>query len=120
MITRVFVYGTLKRGGCNHHWISAQRFVGEAETEAVYRMYDAGGFPALVADEKRGVSIQGELWDVDENGLAKLDVLEGVAVGEYERVPCRLSPAISETPVQIYLWLLSTAGMAEIGACWTE
>jgi gamma-glutamylcyclotransferase (GGCT)/AIG2-like uncharacterized protein YtfP len=85
-MTRVFVYGTLKRGGENHHWIEAQRSVGPARTRPVYRMFDLGGYPGLVR-HPQGVSIEGELWDVDPAGLARLDVLEDVAGGEYERVP---------------------------------
>ncbi|MCP5560422.1 MAG: gamma-glutamylcyclotransferase [Verrucomicrobiaceae bacterium] len=118
MTTRVFVYGTLKRGCSNFGWIRQQQFVGEAETLPIYRMFDAGGFPALVADERDGVAIQGELWDVDAAGLARLDVLEGVAEGEYERVAARLPSQHGEA--EIYLWLGSTLGMPEIGSCWKE
>ena len=118
MMTRVFVYGTLKRGYANSGWIRLQRFISEAETLPVYRMYDAGGYPALVLDEGGGVAIQGELWDVDAAGLARLDVLEGIAEGEYERVAAQLPPQYGEA--EIYLWLGSTLGMPEIGSCWKE
>jgi gamma-glutamylcyclotransferase (GGCT)/AIG2-like uncharacterized protein YtfP len=34
-------------------------------------------YPCLVEDEKRGVAVEGELWEVPEKCLATLDELEG-------------------------------------------
>ena len=50
-MVRVFLYGTLKRGGCRSHVLKDQRFLGEAMTVPKYRMYDTGSYPALVEDE---------------------------------------------------------------------
>ena len=71
-MTRVFVYGTLKRGGENHEWIKSQTFVASARTKPLYRMFDLGGYPGMIRSEN-GLSIEGEVWDVDEAGLARLD-----------------------------------------------
>jgi gamma-glutamylcyclotransferase (GGCT)/AIG2-like uncharacterized protein YtfP len=80
---RIFVYGTLKRGLSNHGWMAGQQFIAEARTEPVYRMVDCGGYPGMFPVEKDGVSIQGEIWEVDDAGRTKLDVLESVEEGEY-------------------------------------
>lgn len=117
MKTLVFVYGTLKHGGSNHEWIAQQQFVAEARTQPLYRLHDLGGYPGMVRDEN-GVSIQGEVWEVDEAGLARLDVLEDTAGGEYERVVVRLEGGWAEQKVEGYVYLRSVEGRRELGACW--
>ena len=117
MRTLVFVYGTLKRGGDNHRWIEDQEFVAEARTKAVFRMYDLGGYPGMVRDEK-GYSIQGEIWSVDEAALIKLDELEDTEGGEYERVKVPLEGEWAEQRVEGYIYLHSIEGRREVGVCW--
>lgn len=117
MRTRVFVYGTLKRGGSNHAWIEKQQYVAEARTKAEFRMYDLGGYPGMVRAEE-GLSIEGEIWSVDEAGLARLDELEDIDGGEYERVLVPLEGAWAEQRVEGYLYLRSVEGRREVGARW--
>ncbi|WP_395741254.1 gamma-glutamylcyclotransferase [Prosthecobacter sp.] len=116
--TLVFVYGTLKRGGDNHHWISQQQFVSEARTAPAYRMYDLGGYPGMVRADEGGLSIQGEVWSVDEAGLINLDVLEDTEGGEYERVPLPLEGEWAEQTVEGYVYLRSVEGRREVGVRW--
>ena len=116
-MTLVFVYGTLKRGGENHGWIAQQQFVAEAITAPLYRLYDLGGYPGMVRSAE-GLSIQGEVWSVDEAGLAKLDVLEDTEGGEYERVMVQLEGDYSTQLVEGYIYLRSIEGRREVGACW--
>ncbi len=118
MKTLVFVYGTLKRGGDNHGWIKQQQFVAEARTLPFYRLYDLGGYPGMVRVPKQGLSIEGEVWEVDEAGLAKLDVLEDTEGGEYERVVVPLDGAFASTHVEGYLYLRSIEDRRELGTCW--
>lgn len=117
MSTLVFVYGTLKRSGSNHLWIEKQRFVAEASTAPLYRMYDLGGYPGMVRDAN-GISIQGEVWIVDEPGLIHLDVLEDIEGGEYERVVVKLEGEYATQVVEGYLYLHSVEGRREVGTCW--
>ncbi len=42
MKQRIFVYGTLKRGGRYAHYLNGQAFLGEAFTEPCYRMVNGG------------------------------------------------------------------------------
>ena len=81
---RLFVYGTLKRGQGRSALLAGQTFLGEARTEPHYRLYSNGAFPCLVEAED-GVSIQGELWKVDDACLVRLDAVEGVDGGLFER-----------------------------------
>lgn len=74
---RVFVYGTLKQGGGLHHILAE----GNAKflcCEMLYdvAMYDLGSYPAAVPEE--GAVIHGEVYDVDEVLLRRLDQAEGV------------------------------------------
>lgn len=117
--TLIFVYGTLKRGHDNHHWIERQRFVDVARTRPVYRMHDLGGYPGMVhAAEGEGMAIEGEVWEVDPSGLARLDVLEDIDGGEYERVPVELEGAFADQRVEGYIYLRSVEGRRDVGACW--
>ena len=116
-MTLVFVYGTLKRGGVNHGWIEAQQFVAEARTVPAYRMFDLGGYPGMVRSAD-GISIQGEIWSVDEAGIAQLDVLEDTAGGEYERVVVPLEGEQATQRVEGYIYLRSVAGKRDVGPCW--
>lgn len=76
--TNLFVYGTLKRGQKNHHFLAGQEFIGEAATMPLYRLYALGWYPGLVLDVDDGLEVQGELWAVDDDALAKMDAFEGV------------------------------------------
>ena len=73
----LFVYGTLKRGGCRHRPLEAQRFLGEVHTAPLYRLYDLGSYPGLVRAEDGGV-VHGELYEVAHSLVPLLDSLEGV------------------------------------------
>lgn len=75
--TKVFVYGTLKKGLGNHRLLEGQTFIGKAETEPLYRLYNIGPYPCMIAAEN-GNSIIGEVYEVDANTLIRLDRLEGV------------------------------------------
>jgi len=116
--TLVFVYGTLKRGGENHGWIERQRFVAEARTLPLYRLYDLGGYPGMVRVPQQGLSIEGEVWEVDETGLAKLDILEDTEGGEYERVPVPMLGDFAGRYVEGYIYLRSIEDRRDVGACW--
>jgi gamma-glutamylaminecyclotransferase len=119
--TLVFVYGTLKRGLSNHGWLKGQEFAGEARTEARYRMYDLGGYPGMVvAEAGKGERIEGEVWEVDEAALRGLDVLEGVAEGEYRLESVALEEEWAGKGVRGYVYLRSVEGRRECGTRWEE
>lgn len=117
MSTLVFVYGTLKRGGENHEWIEGQHFVAKARTRPVYRMFDLGGYPGMVRSAD-GLAIQGEIWLVDGPGLLRLDVLEDIEGGEYERVDVEIEGEFANRGVEGYIYLPSVEGHRDVGECW--
>jgi gamma-glutamylcyclotransferase (GGCT)/AIG2-like uncharacterized protein YtfP len=69
----VFVYGTLKRGHGNHHWLAGAPFLGDAELPDVV-LHDLGPFPMAVPGEG---TVIGEVYRIDAAALARLDRLEG-------------------------------------------
>lgn len=96
--TLVFTYGTLKRGFSNHKLLESliqsnhASFVGPAATSSPvalvcgpYRVPFLLNLSDSRSDEIYPVS--GELYAVSPLGLARLDELEGVAKGHYERSP---------------------------------
>jgi gamma-glutamylcyclotransferase (GGCT)/AIG2-like uncharacterized protein YtfP len=117
-MTRIFVYGTLKRGGSNHAWLRDQTFIAEARTQPQFRLFDLGGYPGLVADPQDGLAVEGEIWEVDDASLARLDVLEDVEGGEYARLPLPLQAPFDSALVEGYVYLWSVAGRPDLGVHW--
>jgi gamma-glutamylaminecyclotransferase len=115
-MTKVFVYGTLLSGCSNHEYLAGQRFISTAETVARFRMFDLGGYPGLIEDAVDGLSIQGEVWEVNDACLARLDRLEGLDEGEYTRIPLPLMP--HGDTVDGYLYLRPTTRYTEVGTSW--
>lgn len=90
----VFVYGSLKRGGPNHHWLTGGRFLGRRRLHGA-RLHDLGPYPMAVAapaepKPEATALIHGELFVLETSGLARLDQLEDVP-REYLRQRWRLS-----------------------------
>lgn len=120
MPTQVFVYGTLKRGLSNSHYLSGQRFIAEARTQPNFRMVDCGGYPGMYPVTENGHSIAGEIWEVSDECLARLDLLEDTAGGEYERVLIPLLPPHDHTTIQGYLFKRDPSRYRVIGDNWTD
>lgn len=73
---KAFVYGSLKRGFGNHRVLDGGEFIGHSVTaDNNYSMFPMGGFPGVTSDGDKAVI--GELYEVDEQGLRRLDQLEG-------------------------------------------
>ena len=77
----VFVYGTLKRGFPNHATLAEQpgaAFIAMARTVERFPLVVQGQWfsPAMLPEPGEGERVTGELWRVDEAGLAALDRLE--------------------------------------------
>lgn len=115
--TRIFVYGTLKRGGCNHSFLAGQQFLGKASTTPGFTLYSLGDYPAMVRDTVDAPGVEGELWAIDAACLARLDELEGVTEGLYERVPIPLADP-QAAAADSYLFLRGINGRARIGSNW--
>ncbi len=62
--------------------------------------------------------MQGEVWEVDVDCRAQLDVLEDVASGEYEFSQVRLLPPFDAPDVSTYIYRLASSGMSDAGDNW--
>lgn len=74
-LTKVGVYGTLKRSGYNSFLLEDSKFLGSFLSEPNYTLYDLGAFPAVVAEGDTAIFF--EVYEVDEQTLQQLNRLEG-------------------------------------------
>jgi gamma-glutamylaminecyclotransferase len=81
--TKLFVYGTLRRGEPAHALLGNARLVGRARTDACFTLVDAGGYPGMVAGGHTKVT--GEIYEIDPAAWPELDRYEE-APEVYERV----------------------------------
>ena len=117
MVTRLFIYGTLKRGHQRAELLAGQRYLGDACSRPLYRMYQVDQYPGLVHDEG-GVSLEGELWEVEPECLADLDQVERVDAGLYRRERITLEDPWQEEVVEAYFYLQPVDGLVDCGSCW--
>jgi gamma-glutamylcyclotransferase (GGCT)/AIG2-like uncharacterized protein YtfP len=74
----VFVYGTLRRGGVRAmpDLFPGSKFIGDASVRG--SLYDMGEYPGLLLDES-DTPVVGEVYEVDDETLSKLDDIEASA-----------------------------------------
>lgn len=77
----LFVYGTLKSGERNHDCLDGT-FVRSVRTKPNYKLVNCGTYPGLVRGD---LAIAGELYEVDDVFLQRLDYFEGINRGVYVR-----------------------------------
>lgn len=75
-MTKVFVYGRLTTNGFyNEHYLKGQTLLGTGTIDD-YRSYIIGGLQGIVPRE--GFQVQGEVYEVDEKALGRLDHLHNI------------------------------------------
>lgn len=103
--TRVFVYGTLRRGGSNHFRMAGAEFL--CAGSVLGRLYQIDWFPGLILDAT-GDPITGEVFEVGGDLLAALDAFEGVAAdesqSEYRRVTATVRIEDGAEPLDADVW----------------
>jgi gamma-glutamylcyclotransferase (GGCT)/AIG2-like uncharacterized protein YtfP len=88
---RVFVYGTLKSGRTNHEVLAGNTQVGRATIKGTFDFVNLGWYPAVIEHDKAAErEIGGEVWEIDQDTLATLDMIEGHP-SFYERRKVRTS-----------------------------
>lgn len=104
MATRVFVYGTLKRGERNHRKMQGAQFAGVGMTPKGFTLVEVASAtmagrvtPVLVPGGTQAVV--GEIYEVDDTLLAELDAFERLGE-DYERRSLALTNGLQ---VEIYL-----------------
>lgn len=92
---KVFVYGTLKNGHGNHRLLETAR---QLHDDAVITgmMVSLGGFPCVTTHGDN--QIHGEIYEVDDATLLRLDQLEG-----HPTFYCREIVHSNHGPVWVYL-----------------
>lgn len=126
MATVLFIYGTLKRGRCRADALAGQTFLGEARTHRdAYLLLDCGDYPGLVEAQHAAAPVEGELWRVDDDCLARLDEIEGVDAGLFARRAVRLrdladlaEPPPPDAAPQAYFYTGDTDGKRTCGPRW--
>lgn len=101
----IFVYGSLKQGFHNHSLIEHSRFLGRATTSQPCVLLPGPGFPFLVKQWKTApqLLVEGELYEVDDDTFAAVDLLEGNG-SFYQRQSCLV---VSERgPCQSWIYFL--------------
>ncbi len=109
---RVAVYGTLKQGFNNAHWLSGATLLGNDTTSAL-TLYDIGRYPGAKWQPSKGVMI--EVYEISIAQLAQLDRLEDYRIdapaeGEYDRQQITTCFGLA----WVYLYNPSVAGKTAI------
>lgn len=75
----VAVYGTLKKGFHNHHYLIGSKLLGSGVTKHDHYVMLSAGIPYVCkcVDEEKMGRISVEVYEVDDNTLKNLDRLEG-------------------------------------------
>lgn len=102
---RLFVYGTLRKGGVAAHFLQRFPLIVPDATLTGLSLYDAGWYPyAVPAPES--CSVKGDIFEIPESSLPGLDEYEGP---EYKRV------FLEKYQVLIYLKINSvTTGLPKV------
>lgn len=77
-LSLVAVYGTLKKGECNNHYLRGSEYVGTGRVRG--QLYQVSFYPALAASDDHHSSV--EVYRVDGPTLAALDGLEELRPGD--------------------------------------
>lgn len=72
-MVRIFVYGTLRKGECRNYLLEDSQFIGYARAKG-FLLYNIGAFPGMV---EGGGEVVGEVYEIHESLLEKLDLVEG-------------------------------------------
>ena len=98
---QVFVYGTLRRGGTNAHWMAEAGFLGEGCTLLPMALR-IGEYPFVFEDIPLH-RIHGELYQVGPELLAALDAFEGTPTLYHRKAVKILRKDGTETTAWMYL-----------------
>lgn len=96
-MTTTFVYGTLMQGMRNHLYLESAKLVGPAKTKPEFELMYNGSIPAARPGSE---SIVGEVYELDDATLAKLDEVEEVSSKLYTKQDVELE---NSTKAVIYL-----------------
>lgn len=73
----IYVYGTLKKNFGANDLLQPARLVAEEVPIFGFKMYTNGSFPMVVNSENTKDKVFGEVWEIEEDILRRLDRYEG-------------------------------------------
>ena len=95
----LFVYGTLKKGFPNHaHYLRSAKELGTYQTIEKYPLVLCGAryVPCMIFSPGDGHHVEGELYEVDDECLNRIDALERIQESDgYRRTVIRVSSSAS-------------------------
>ncbi len=74
-MSKLSVYGTLKKGFHNNYMLKDSQYVGKWNLPPNYTMLNLGSYPGVVPGGN--TPVRGEVWEVSEEVLKRLDQFEG-------------------------------------------
>jgi gamma-glutamylaminecyclotransferase len=94
-MTRLFVFGTLKKGfpfhsGC----LNGAKYLGACRTVKAYPMFIAGPWfaPMMLDKPGDGLRVSGELYEIDQPALTRIDAVESVGKPGNFRISIEVEP----------------------------
>ena len=97
MMHHLFVYGTLKKGFPNHdHYMRSAQELGTYQTIEKYPLVLCGAryVPCMIFSPGEGHHVEGELYEVDDECLNRIDALERISDSDgYKRTVIRVGPS---------------------------
>ena len=107
----VIAFGTLKRGFPLHRGLTGAQFCGEYRTVERFPMLIAGPWfaPMIFNEPGAGHQLTGELYRIDEAGLARLDAMESVGQPGNLRIPVDITPVQDGAPCTAFAFMKSRA-----------
>ena len=114
-MNRLFIYGTLMPGLRLEAEMQGARFVSAAQVPG--RLVDVGRYPGLLQGDGQ---VTGEVYEVDDAHLARLDGVEGVVPGDraasqyWREEVTVLNGPLQGQPVQTYVYKRPVDGCTPI------
>jgi gamma-glutamylcyclotransferase (GGCT)/AIG2-like uncharacterized protein YtfP len=106
----LWAYGTLRRGESNHYLLMGCSFVGMAHYPGLLFSVQ-GHYPVFQPDEAQSgqtgdKSVIGELYEIKPELWPRLNELEGIEEGYYQRVSLPIDPEIIPGEAQVIVYVV--------------
>lgn len=115
----IAVYGSLRKGMGNDHYVKDADYIGEFKTEPVYSLYSLGGYPGL--KENGETSVVMEVYAVTKEQGKDVDRLEGYSPNRpatfYDKKP--IDTPFGKASVYVYVDPISEDRLVKSGD-WKE
>ncbi len=102
----VFVYGTLRKGGCRFDMIAHAAVVSKEAYLADFMLINLGSFPGIAPNTEAELRVLGEVYQIEADDVAYLDHIEGYVAGYPERslyLPPQLLKPLRDMPMRTEL-----------------